>query len=145
MNVSAMGIKVQIIAVPTYPVGVTLTKFADDGDSIELPEMTIMQRGMGVNGDMVIWKTAVPCSFSVNLIPGTEECDDIERLFNLNMVQKNRASYTDVLTAIITHPNGKVTMLTDGYIEAGKPFQDYSSNGRAKSRRFSFVFQNNVN
>lgn len=145
MNVSAMGIKVQIIAVPTYPVGVILTKFADDGDSIELPEMTIMQRGMGVNGDMVIWKTAVPCSFAVNLIPGTDECNDIERLFNLNMVQKNRVASTDVLTAIITHPNGKVTMLTDGYIEAGKPFQDYSSNGRAKSRRFSFVFQNNVN
>lgn len=145
MNISAMGIKVQIIAVPTYPVGVTLTKFADDGDSIELPEMTIMQRGMGVNGDMVVWKTAVPCPLSLNLIPGTDECDAMEKLFNLNMVQKNRVSYTDVLTAIITHPNGKVTMLTNGYIEAGKPFQDYSSNGRAKSRRFSFVFQNNVN
>ena len=45
----------------------------------------------------------------------------------------------------VEHPDGSISMLTNGYIVAGKPVQDYSSNGRAKSRSFSFVFENNIN
>ena len=145
VDISAMGIKATILAVPSYPVGITLTQFADDGDSLNIPDMTIMQSGMGVNGDMVVWRTAVPCEVDVNLIPGTDECLAMENLFKLNMTQKNKVSSKDVLTMTINHPNGKIDILTNGYIIGGKPVQDYSSNGRAKTRTFRLVFENNVN
>lgn len=60
VDVSALGIKATIVAVPSYPVGFTLTQFADDGDSINVPDMTVMQSGMGVNGDLVVWRTPTP-------------------------------------------------------------------------------------
>lgn len=145
VDISAMGIKATILAVPSYPVGITLTQFADDGDSLNIPDMTIMQSGMGVNGDMVVWRTAVPCEVDINLIPGTGECLAMENLFKLNMTQKNKVSSKDVLTMTINHPNGKIDILTNGYIIGGKPVQDYSSNGRAKTRTFRLVFENNVN
>ena len=145
VDISAMGIKATILAVPSYPVGITLTQFADDGDSLNIPDMTIMQSGMGVNGDMVVWRTAVPCEVDINLIPGTDECLAMENLFKLNMTQKNKVSSKDVLTMTINHPNGKIDILTNGYIIGGKPVQDYSSNGRAKTRTFRLVFENNVN
>lgn len=143
--ISAMGIKATIVALPSYPVGFTLSQFADDGDSINVPDMTIMQSGMGVNGDLVVWPTAVPCEIEVNLIPGTEDCKNMENLFKLNLVQKNKVASKDVLTMTINHPDGRIDVLTNGYIVAGKPIQDYSSNGRAKTRTFRMVFENNMN
>lgn len=144
-DISAMGIKATIVALPSYPVGFVLTEFADDGDSINVPDMTIMQSGMGVNGDLVVWRTAQPCEIEVNLIPGTEDCKNMENLFKLNLTQKNKISSKDVLTMTINHPDGKIDVLTNGYIIAGKPIQDYSSNGRAKTRTFRMVFENNMN
>lgn len=145
VDISAMGLKVTIVAVPSYPVGFTVTQFADDGDSLSLADMTIMSSGMGVNGDLVVWRTATPCNVTLNVIPGTEDCDNLENLFKLNITQKNKISSKDLITMSIERPDGTIAMLTNGYIVAGKPAQDYSSNGRAKSRAFSFVFENNIN
>lgn len=145
VDISAMGIKATLIATPSYPLGITITHFADDGDSLNISDMTIMNSGMGVNGDMVVWRTAQPIPINLNVIPNTDECKDLENLFKLNMTQKNKVSSKDVITLMIEHPDGKIDVLTHGYITGGKPVQDYSANGRAKSRTFSFVFENGIN
>lgn len=144
IDVSAMGLKVLIKAAPSFPVGIEVTHFADDGDSLNITDITTMESAMGVNGDLVVWRVATPCEVALNVIPGTDECKDLETLFNLNMTQKNRVSSKDVITMVITHPDGKQTVLSNGYITGGKPAQDYSSNGRANSREFRFVFENNI-
>ena len=145
VDASAMGLKVTLIAEPSYPAGIVITHFADDGDSINVPDMSIMQSGMGVNGDLVVWRTATPCEIDMNLIPVTDECLSVENLFKLNITQVNKVASKDLITMMITHPNGKIDVLTNGYIIGGKPVQDYSANGRAKTRTFRFVFENNVN
>ena len=144
VDVSAMGLKVLVQATPSFPVGIEITHFADDGDSLNITDITTMESAMGVNGDLVVWRVATPCEIELNVIPGTDECNDLETLFNLNMTQKNRVSSKDVITMVITHPDGKQSVLTNGYIIGGKPVQDYSSAGRANSRSFRFVFENNV-
>lgn len=144
VDISAMGLKVLVKADPTYPVGIEITHFADDGDSLNVSDLTIMESGMGVNGDMVVWRVATPCEIELNVIPGTDECKELENLFGLNMTQKNRVSSKDKISMVITHPDGKQTLLSNGYIIGGKPLQDYSSSGRANSRSFRFVFENNV-
>lgn len=144
IDVSAMGLKVLVQAAPSFPVGIEVTHFADDGDSLNIGEITTMESAVGVNGDLVVWRVATPCEVELNVIPGTDDCNDLETLFNLNMTQKNRASSKDIITMVISHPNGKQTILSNGYIVGGKPVQDYSSNGRANSRTFRFVFENNV-
>lgn len=144
IDVSAMGLKVLVKAAPSFPVGIEVTHFADDGDSLNISDIQTMESAVGVNGDLVVWRVATPCELSINVIPGTDECRDLETLFNLNMTQKNRVSSKDIITMVITHPDGKQTVLSNGYIIGGKPAQDYSSNGRANSREFRFVFENNV-
>lgn len=144
VDVSAMGLKVLIKATPSFPLGIEVTHFADDGESLAISDLTTMESGMGVNGDLVVWRVATPCEAEINVIPNTDECKDLETLFNLNMTQNNRVSSKDVITMVVTHPNGKQTVLTNGYIIGGKPVQDYSSTGRANSRTFRFVFENNV-
>ena len=139
-----MGLKVLVKADPTYPKGIEITHFSDDGDSLNIADMTIMESGMGVNGDMVVWRVATPCEIELNVIPGTDECQELENLFNLNMTQKNRVSSKDKISMIITHPDEHQSVLTNGYIIGGKPAQDYSSSGRANTRSFRFVFENNV-
>lgn len=144
IDVSAMGLKVLVQATPSFPVGIEVTHFADDGESLNISDIQTMESAVGVNGDLVVWRVATPCEVSLNVIPGTDDCNDLETLFNLNMTQKNRVSSKDIITMVITHPNGKQTVLSNGYIIGGKPAQDYSANGRANSREFRFVFENNV-
>lgn len=145
VDVSAMGIKATILAVPSYPLGHTLTQFADDGDSLNIPDLNIMQSSMGVNGDLVVWRVATPVELDVNLIPGTDDVEFMENLFKLNMTQKNKVSSKDVLTMTVQQPDGKIVVYTHGYIIGGKPSQDYAANGRAKTRTFRMVFENMVN
>lgn len=144
VDVSALGLKVLVTAVPSFPVGFEITQFADDGESLNIGDMTTMESAMGVNGDLVVWRVATPCEVELNVIPNTTDCKNLETLFNLNITQKNRASSKDLITMVITHPDGKQTILANGYIIGGKPSQDYSSTGRANSRTFRFVFENNV-
>ena len=144
VDVSAMGLKVLVQATPSFPVGIEITHFSDDGDSLNIGDITTMETAMGVNGDLVVWRVATPCEIELNVIPGTQECEDLETLFNLNMTQKNRVSSKDIISMVITHPDGKQNLLTNGYIIGGKPVQDYSASGRANSRTFRFVFENNI-
>lgn len=145
VDVSAMGVSATITAIPSYPVGHTITQFADDGDSLAVADMTIMQSGMGVNGDLVVWRVPVPTQITMNLIPGTDDCKFMENLFKLNITQKNKSSSKDLITMTINHPNGNITVMTNGYIVAGKPTQDYQANGRARTRSFTLVFENSIN
>lgn len=144
VDVSAMGLKVLVQAAPSFPVGFEISQFSDDGDSLNIGDITTMETAMGVNGDLIAWRVATPCEIELNVIPGTQDCENLETLFNLNMTQKNRVSSKDIITMVITHPNGKQTLLTNGYIIGGKPTQDYAGNGRANSRSFRFVFENSV-
>lgn len=144
-DISALGLKVTVVAVPSYPTGITLTQFADDVDPFDIQDITIMNSGMGVNGDMVIYRTAQAIPVSIGLIPGTDECNSMENLFKLNMVQKDKVASKDVITMTVEQPDGTVTVFTGGYVVGGIPSPSYSSAGRAKSRTFRFMFEKIAN
>ena len=44
IDISSTGLTVTLIASTTYPSGITITQFADDGDSFDFPELTIAEK-----------------------------------------------------------------------------------------------------
>lgn len=143
-DVSGTGLSVWVKASKTYPQGILCTAFADDTDPMDLPEVTITESGMGLNGDLVTYSSPQPINYSLSLIPGTPEQIALDFLFEANRVAKGKKSANDVITIVINHPNGNRVTLTPGRITGGLPGLGVSSDGRTKTPTYNFVFENKV-
>ena len=144
-DVSGTGIKVKIIALPTFPVGIDVSAFADDADPLDTPELQIAEWGMGVNGDLVIWRAPKAIPITLNVIPNTEEDQNLAILFDSNRVAKNKMSTKDNITMIVTYPDGTVKTLANGAIVQAMPMNSIASNAKIKSKPYQFIFENKLN
>ena len=143
-DVSGTGLSILIIASNTYPNGVLCTAFADDSDPMDLPEVTITESGMGLNGDLITYSSPQPIPFSVSLIPGTPEDLALGFLFEANRVAKGKRSAKDTITAVVNYASGERVVLTRGKIVGGLPGKGVASDGRVKTPTYNFVFENKV-
>lgn len=144
-DVSGTGIEITVIAAPTFPTGIKVSAFADDADPLDSPELQIAEWGMGVNGDLVIWRTPKPIEVTLNVIPNTEEDKNLAILYDANRVAKGKSSVKDVITLIAKYPDGTTKMLTNGAIVSGMPLNSIASSGKTKSKPYKFVFENKAN
>ena len=144
-DVSGTGIEITVIAAPTFPTGIKVSAFADDADPLDSPELQIAEWGMGVNSDLVIWRTPKPIEVTLNVIPNTEEDKNLAILYDANRVAKGKASVKDVITLIAKYPDGTTKMLTNGAIVSGMPLNSIASSGKTKSKPYKFVFENKAN
>lgn len=143
-DVSGTGLEVDIVALPSYPVGIKVTAFADDSDPLDTPDIQIAEWGMGVNGDLVIWRAPKPIEVSISVIPNTDEDKNLSYLFDANRVAKNKLSVKDVITATFRYPDGTTRVLTNGAIVSASPLNGVASNGKIKSKTYRFVFENKI-
>lgn len=144
-DVSGTGIEITVIASQTFPVGIKVSAFADDADPLDTPEVQIAEWGMGVNGDLVVWRTPKPIELTLNVIPNTEEDKSLAILFDANRVAKGKVSARDMITLIAKYPDGTIKMLTKGAIVSGMPLNGIASSGKTKSKPYKFVFENKTN
>lgn len=144
-DVSGTGIEITVIAAPTFPTGIKVSAFADDADPLDIPELQIAEWGMGVNGDLVVWRTPKPIEVTLAVIPNTEEDKNLAILYDANRVAKGKASVKDVITLIAKYPDGTTKMLTNGAIVSGMPLNSIASSGKTKSKPYKFVFENKAN
>lgn len=144
-DVSGTGIEITVIAAPTFPAGIKITEFADDADPLDLPELQIAEWGMGVNGDLVVWRAPKPIELTLNVIPDGDDDKNLAILFDANRVAKNKTSYKDVITLVAKYPDGTTKMLSNGAIVSGIPMNSIASSGKTKSKPYKFVFENKLN
>ena len=143
-DIAGFGLRVQVVAVPRFPLGFTVTEFADDADPFDLPEIQIADTAMTLNGDLVSWATPVPINLTLNVIPGSEDDDNLAALFEANRVGLGKISTSDLITMVGTYPNGDFITLINGRIVNGVPGSSVSSAGRLKSKNYEFQFENKV-
>lgn len=143
-DVSASGIKITVVAIPTYPFGITITSFSDDADPLDIPELQNADFKMGLNGDLVLNRHPVPIEINISTIPGTPEAIALMNLFDANRVAKNKVSYQDHITLTVQYPDGTTKVLTNGAIVGGTPMIGVSADGRLKTLVFKFVFESKV-
>lgn len=144
-DVSGTGIEVTVFASQTFPGGIRCSAFADDADPLDTPEIQIAEWGMGVNGDLVIWRAPKALEVTLNVIPNTEEDESLAILFDANRVAKNKLSLRDVITMVVQYPDNTVKTLTNGAIVQAMPMNSIASNAKIKSKPYKFVFENKIN
>lgn len=141
-DISGFGLSVIVIASSTFPAGAVVTQFADDADPFDTPAIALADKAMGLNGDLVVWSKASPIEVTMNIIPGSDDDDNLEILAEANRVGAGKVSAQDNITLQAVYPSGKVLTLTNGRITNGTVAPSVASSGRLKTRAYMFTFEN---
>lgn len=140
-NVSGFGTKLNVIASSTFPSGFIVTKFADDADPFDSPAITIADKAMGANGDLIVWNTASPIDVTINVIPDSVDDKNLSALAEANRVSKGKTSANDTITMVRISPNGDTLTLTNGAITTAVVATSIASSSRKKTKPYTFTFE----
>lgn len=141
-DISGFGLKVNIKASATFPSGISVSQFADDGDSLDVPSIQIADKAMGLNGDLITWSKAIPLTVTLNIIPDSEDDKNLSVLAESNRVGKGKKSARDVITMTVAYPNEKVVTYTAGKLTDAMVGNSVASAGRMKTKAYIFAFEN---
>lgn len=141
-DISAFGTRVRLVASVTFPAGIDITQFADDADSLDVPQQQIRDKAMGVNGDLVVWSKANPLTVTINVIPGSEDDRNLSVLLEANRVARGKTGARDVITMTALYPDGTTQTWASGAITDGIPGKALASSGRIKTKPYMFAFEN---
>lgn len=141
-DISGFGVAVTIIASGTFPIGFTVTQFADDSDPLDFAAVNIADKAMGLNGDMITWAKAQPLPMTLNVIAGSTDDISLNILAQANRVGQGKTSAFDLITATVVYPDGTVKVLTGGRMTDAPFGSSIASAGRLKSKTYNFWFAN---
>lgn len=140
-DISGFGVRIILRASVTFPQGITLTQFADDGDPFDTPSQQIMDKAMGLNGDLVVWSKANPITPTINVIPNTDDDRNLAVLAEANRVGRGKTSARDVITLTVVYPDDRSITLTQGKLTDAILTQPIASAGRLKTKPYAFAFE----
>lgn len=143
-DVSAYGMVIMVRSTMTFPGGFPITNFADDADPFDIPETTIVETAMNVNGEMVSWTVASPTTINISVVPGSQADVALSIMLNANRAAMLKPPVKDVITMVAMYPNGEVVTASGGKIVSGPAASSPASNGKMKSKAYGFTFQNIV-
>lgn len=140
-NVSATGIKMRLVASLTFPAGFDITQFSDDGDPLNSENLAIAETAPALNGDLVAWSKPNVIPFTVSVLPDTDEDRNLSILWNVNRIGKNKLAVQDVITIVVTYPNGDQKILSSGVMVSGPALNSGTAEGRLKTKEYEFSFE----
>jgi hypothetical protein len=139
-DISIFGLVGNVTASNTFPNGFNISAFADDADPLDSPDLDIADMSMGPNGDSITWSRPQLIEIVVNLIPQTQDDQNMTVLMDANRVAKGKSSARDSITIVWTYPNGMTVTASDGKLVTAPAVQSGTAAGRAKTKRYAFRF-----
>ncbi len=144
-DVSSVGIALRLTASVTFPNGIDLTAFPEDGDIGATGNIDIAGNASGVNGELITWKTVNGIEVNVPVIPHSEDEVNLDMLFEANRAAKNRQAKHDIIQIVATNPvTGATKTYKNGVIKNGLAGYQYGGDGRIKNKTYGFVFEDVV-
>lgn len=143
-RIATTGLELLVHTPITFPIGFTITEFADDGDSLTGDPIQIGESAKNVNGTKVDWSTPAIITKTINLIPASQDDQNMALIFDSNRVSVNKAITGESMTWILTYPNGSVITFTGGSVNTYDFGLDALQTGRLKSKSYSVDFENAV-
>lgn len=140
VNISGFGVKVNIVALQTFPMGFTVSKFTDDTDAIRIDPTEPVGYDLQFDGSIVVYDKASVIRVSLSVIPNTDDDINLKLLLQARKGGFKWLPIQDVTSMIITYPDGGRVALSMGTILSG-PFADsIQQSGRRGSNTYDFVF-----
>lgn len=143
-DITGYGLSVVLTASKTFPAGIAITQFADDADPLDIAAIKIADTVMGLNGDGIKWSKAVMNPMVLNVIPNSTDDVNLGILANSNRVGQGTNNSQDVITAVVSYPDGLVITLNGGFITDAPFGTGVSSAGRLKTKAYTFSFSSST-
>jgi tail fiber protein gp32 len=143
-DVSGFGLSINLIASVTFPTGFLITQFSEDVDPLDMNSIDIADAVMGLNGDLITWAKAVALNMVVAVIPGSDDDQNLQIIFDANRPAQGKASVQDSLTATVVYPDGTSVTLIGGKMISGMPGRSVAGSGRQKTKVYGMRFQTKV-
>lgn len=140
-DVSGTGFSLTIKFSNTFPQGIQVTAFADDADPWDAPSLAIATPSMNVNGDLITFSSPQALTRTINVIPCSEDDNNLSIAYEANRVGKGKRSARDIVTIVVSWPDGSTETLSPGKMTDGMSGKSLASAGRIKSRSYAFAFE----
>ncbi|WP_337051186.1 phage tail fiber protein [Proteus terrae] len=140
-DISATGLSLIIQASNTFPAGIPITTFSDEGDPLDLPAVDITATAVDINGNLVSWSAPTPQTVTINVLAGSEEDENLAILLDANTARRGRRHASDIITLVASYGDGSITTARNGRITNGSRGHSISNNARLKSKQYTFIFQ----
>ena len=143
-NVSSFNTTFILVASVTFPIGVTLTQFADDADPFDFPVVNIADTAKGTNGDLIVWSTANPVPMTLSVIAESQNDTVLSTIYQANFPTRGLIPARDVITLTAYYPSGKIAQALNGSLVSGMPANSSASSGKLKTKTYGFSFESIV-
>ena len=141
-DISGYGLVARVMASVTFPNGFEITQYADDTDPLDIPEIVVADKKMGLNGDLIVWGVATPIEIAVAVVPGSDDDVNLAILLEANRTAKGKPPVRDIITFTGIYPQAANLTLSPGRILSGPPGSSVAAVGRLKSKVYKFTFEN---
>jgi len=140
-NISAFNGVGFITASNSYITG-PLENFSDDQDGINLEEIEIAAVAKTVNGEMLSWAKAGTTIYNVTITvwPGSPSDLLLGAILSANTATFGSQPAYDAITLVMSFPNKVPSTYTDGVMVKASPSYSSSSEGRIKTKTYTFAF-----
>lgn len=143
-SITGFGSTIRIIASKTFPNGFDVTEFADDADAFDTSSIQIGDSAMTVNGTLATWVKAMKIPFTLSVLSGSNEDDNLDIIVNANRAIQGNSGANDNITLTVTYTDGSTATFLNGIITDAPIAKSLASSGRLKTRTYGFAFEDKV-
>lgn len=140
INVSGFGLKVNIVALQTFPMGFNIEHFADSENAIEFDPIEPVGYEMLFDGELFAFDKAAPVIVSIGVIPQTDDDINLKILLTSKKGNVNWLPFNDITTMVINYPDGGKVVLSNGTILSGPIGDSVLQSGRKDCNTYRFAF-----
>lgn len=139
IDISGNGLSITVLALQSFPMGFSLSEFADDVDPLTVEVIEPFGFELLFDGDMFAFDKANVVKISVSVIAGSDDDINLKLLLQSKKGSKSILPIPDLTTMIVSYPSGRV-ILTKGTIFSGPLADSIEASGRKKGNTYTFVF-----
>jgi hypothetical protein len=140
IDISSFGSSVAIISTQSFPMGFSLTQFADDEDPLTVEEVEVSGYEKLYDGNIFIFDKTSPILMSVAVMPNTDDDINMKILMQMRKSSPQLLPLPDTVSAVITYGDGGRVILSNGGVLTGSLADSLSKDGRKKGNLYHFVF-----
>lgn len=139
-DISAFGTSITCLALSSFPMGFSISQFADDADPLSIEEIEPTGSEMLYDGSIFFFDKAAAVKLSISVIAGSDDDINMKILLQARKGTPSIIPLPDITSMAISYPDGGRIMLTNGSIYKGPIGDSLLASGRKKGNTYSFQF-----
>jgi hypothetical protein len=140
IDISGFGSSVIVVALSSFPMGFSITEFADDIDPFVVEPIEPTGFEMLYDGSLFAYDKAAPIKVNLSVVAGTSDDINLKILLQARKGSAQILNIPDITSMVVSYPDGGRVMFSNGTIIGGPLADTLQTIGRKKGNTYNFVF-----